>query len=40
MSADKAAAEGLKPKATLVDWLFVSQDPKDELLLGGWREWY
>jgi hypothetical protein len=34
MSEAKAAAEGLKPKATLVDWLFVSQDPKDELLLG------
>jgi len=31
---EKAKELGLKPKAYLRDFLFVSQDPKDELLLG------
>lgn len=34
MNEQKAKASGYTPKARLVDWLFVSQDPKDELLLG------
>lgn len=34
MSEDRALREGLAPKARLVDTIFVSQDPKDELLLG------
>lgn len=34
MTQEKAKQYGLKPKAYLRDFLFVSQDPKDELLLG------
>lgn len=34
MSQDKAIALGYKPKARLVDYVFVAQDPKEELLLG------
>ncbi|XP_014666769.1 PREDICTED: trifunctional enzyme subunit beta, mitochondrial-like [Priapulus caudatus] len=34
MSEEKALAMGLKPKAYLRDYVFVSQDPKDQLLLG------
>uniref|UniRef100_A0A8C5M6S1 Trifunctional enzyme subunit beta, mitochondrial n=1 Tax=Leptobrachium leishanense TaxID=445787 RepID=A0A8C5M6S1_9ANUR len=34
MSEDKALALGYKPKAYLRDFVFVSQDPKDQLLLG------
>jgi len=34
MSEEKALALGLKPKAYLRDYLYVSQDPKDQLLLG------
>jgi len=34
MSEEKALAEGFKPKAYIKDYIFVSQDPKDELLLG------
>lgn len=34
MDEARARAEGLAPKARVVDWLFVSQDPRDELLLG------
>lgn len=34
MSEDKALAMGLKPKAYLRDFVYVSQDPKDQLLLG------
>ena len=34
MSEDKALALGLKPKAYLRDYLYVAQDPKDQLLLG------
>ncbi|TRY84480.1 hypothetical protein DNTS_035830 [Danionella cerebrum] len=34
MSEDKALAMGYKPKAYLRDFVFVSQDPKDQLLLG------
>ncbi len=30
----RAKAEGWKPKAYLRDFVFVSQDPKDQLLLG------
>lgn len=34
MSEEKAKELGYHPKAYLEDYLFVSQDPKDELLLG------
>ena len=34
MTEEKALAMGLKPKAYLRDFLYVSQDPKDQLLLG------
>jgi acetyl-CoA acyltransferase len=34
MSEAAAAAAGFAPVARLVDWLFVAQDPVDELLLG------
>ena len=34
MSEEKALALGLKPKAYLRDFVYVSQDPKDQLLLG------
>lgn len=34
MREDKALAMGYTPKAVFKDWLFVSQDPKEELLLG------
>ena len=34
MTEEKAKQLGLKPKAFLRDYLFVSQDPKDQLLLG------
>jgi acetyl-CoA acyltransferase len=31
---ERAKAMGWKPKAYLRDFLYVSQDPKDQLLLG------
>ncbi|NP_001080077.1 hydroxyacyl-CoA dehydrogenase trifunctional multienzyme complex subunit beta S homeolog [Xenopus laevis] len=34
MSEEKALAMGYKPKAYLRDFVYVSQDPKDQLLLG------
>jgi len=34
MSEEKALAMGFKPKAYLRDFLYVAQDPKDQLLLG------
>lgn len=34
MSEEKALADGFTPKSVLKDWIFVSQDPKEELLLG------
>ena len=34
MSEDRALQLGYKPKAYLRDYVFVSQDPKDQLLLG------
>lgn len=34
MSEDKARSIGMAPKARLADWMFVAQDPKDEMLLG------
>nr|XP_058959667.1 trifunctional enzyme subunit beta, mitochondrial-like [Pocillopora verrucosa] len=34
MSEDKALEMGFKPKAYLRDFVYVSQDPKDQLLLG------
>ncbi|XP_064624553.1 trifunctional enzyme subunit beta, mitochondrial-like isoform X2 [Lineus longissimus] len=34
MTEEKALAMGFKPKAYLRDFLYVSQDPKDQLLLG------
>jgi len=34
MTEDKAKQMGLKPKAYLRQFLYVSQDPKDQLLLG------
>jgi acetyl-CoA acyltransferase len=34
MTEEKALALGYKPKAYLRDFLYVSQDPKDQLLLG------
>lgn len=34
MSEDKALELGLKPKAYLREYVYVSQDPKDQLLLG------
>ncbi len=33
-TAEKAKALGWKPKAYLRDFMYVAQDPKDELLLG------
>ena len=34
MSEARAIADNVKPKAYLRDWIFVSQDPREELLLG------
>lgn len=34
MTEAKAKELGLKPKAYLRDFIYVSQDPKDQLLLG------
>jgi acetyl-CoA acetyltransferase family protein len=34
MSEDRALREGLTPKSWLADWMYVSQDPRDEMLLG------
>ena len=34
MSESKAKEMGLKPKAIINSYVFVSQDPKDQLLLG------
>jgi acetyl-CoA acyltransferase len=34
MSEAKALASGFTPKARLIDWMYVSQDPREELLLG------
>lgn len=34
MSEEKALSLGYTPKAVIKDWTFVSQDPKDQLLLG------
>lgn len=34
MSEAKALASGYTPKSRLVDWIYVSQDPREELLLG------
>lgn len=34
MSETKALEMGFKPKAYLRDYVYVSQDPKDQLLLG------
>jgi len=34
MTEDKALELGLKPKAYLRDFLYVSQDPVDQLLVG------
>ena len=34
MSEEKAKALGFKPKAYLRHFVYVSQDPKDQLLLG------
>ena len=34
MSEEKALSLGLKPKAYLRNYVFVSQDAKDQLLLG------
>lgn len=34
MSEDKAKADGFAPKAILRDYIFVAQDPSEELLLG------
>jgi len=34
MTEEKALALGYKPKAYLRHYLYVSQDPKDQLLLG------
>ena len=34
MSEEKALAMGYKPLAYLRDFLYVAQDPKDQLLLG------
>lgn len=34
MSEEKAKQLGLKPKCYLRDFIYVSQDPKDQLLLG------
>ena len=34
MTEDKALQLGLKPKAYLRDYLYVSQDPVDQLLVG------
>jgi acetyl-CoA acyltransferase len=38
MKEEKALELGLKPKAILKDFIFVSQDPKDQLLLGPGKE--
>ena len=35
MTEEKAKAIGLKPKAYLRDFVYVAQDPKDQLLLGS-----
>ena len=37
MSEDKALELGYKPKAYVRDFHYVSQDPKDQLLLGPAR---
>lgn len=34
MTEEKALEMGYKPKAYLRDFIYVSQDPKDQLLLG------
>jgi len=34
MSEERAKQLGLRPKAYLRDFIYVSQDPKDQLLLG------
>jgi acetyl-CoA acyltransferase len=34
MTEEKAKQLGLKPKAYLRNWVYVAQDPKDQLLLG------
>ena len=34
MTEEKAKALGYKPKAYLRDYVYVAQDPKDQLLLG------
>ena len=34
MTEDKALQLGFKPKAYLRDYLYVSQDPVDQLLVG------
>ena len=34
MTEEKALKLGYKPKAYLRDFIYVSQDPKDQLLLG------
>lgn len=34
MTEEKAKQLGLKPKLYLRDFVYVSQDPKDQLLLG------
>jgi acetyl-CoA acyltransferase len=34
MAEDKALKSGFKPKSRMVDWIYVSQDPREELLLG------
>jgi acetyl-CoA acetyltransferase family protein len=34
MSEEAALRAGFTPKTRLADWIFVSQDPRDELLLG------
>lgn len=34
MTEEKAKQLGLKPKLYLRDFIYVSQDPKDQLLLG------
>lgn len=34
MSEERAKQLGLRPKAYLRDFVYVSQDPKDQLLLG------
>jgi len=34
MSEERALRDGLVPRARIVDWAFVAQDPRDEMLLG------